>query len=113
MQSKGNSKIKIRAYVLSVVALLSAILSYMSTVSMGFPDGHLTEFEFAIKPLFITYSILALLFGIFFYGLARFSSKKYSKVLFYFTFVLFVLLAIGLIVLYFYFKTNLNHGGGG
>ncbi|TMM59387.1 hypothetical protein FEE95_08135 [Maribacter algarum] len=85
----------------------------MSTVSMGFPDGHLTEFEHAVKPLFISNSILALLFGILFYGLARFSSKTRSRVIFYFSFVLFVLLIIGLIVLYFYFSSNLNHGGGG
>ena len=113
MHSKSTSKIKTRAYILSVIALLSAILSYMSTVSMGFPDGHLTEFEIAIKPLLISYSILGLLFGILFYGLARFSLKTYSKVAFYLSFVLFILLILGLVLLYFYFKTNLNNGGGG
>jgi len=104
---------KTAAYFLSVIALLSAILTYMNTVSMGFPDGHLTEFERAAKPLFIGYSILALLFGIAFYLLARFSSKKYSSLAFYFCVVLFMLLVSALIVLYFYFSSNLNHGGGG
>lgn len=101
------------AYFFSVLALLSAILTYMNTVSMGFPDGHLTEFEHAAKPLYIGYSIIALLFGVLFYSLARFSSKKYSGVIFYFGFALFLLLVIGLIVLYFYFSSNLNHGSGG
>ena len=99
------------AYFLSVLALLSAILAYMSTVSMGFPDGHLTEFELTAKPLLVVYSILALLFGILFYVLARFSSKTNSKVVFYGSLALLSLLAIGVVL--FYFGSNLNHGGGG
>jgi len=103
---------KIVAYFSSVLALLSAILTYMSTGSMGFPDGHLTELELAIKPLFIGYSIVALLFGMLFYIMARVSSKKYSWVVFYFSFVLFILLVVGLVTLYFYFGSTLNDGGG-
>ncbi|MFS4494250.1 hypothetical protein [Maribacter sp. 2308TA10-17] len=113
MHSKSTSKIKIRAYVLSVIALLSAILSYMSTVSMGFPDGHLTEFEIAAKPLLIGYSIIALLFGILFIGFARFPNQKLSALFFYFGLGLFVLIVIGAVILYFHFNSTLNHGGGG
>jgi len=113
MTPKVVFKIKNEAYFLSIIALLSAILAYMSTISMGFPDGHLTEFERAIKPLLIWFSTVALLFGILFYGLARFSSKTYSNVVFYFSLGLFVVLVIGLSALYFYFGSNLDHGRGG
>lgn len=113
MTPKAVFRIKNAAYFLSVFALLSAILAFMSTISMGFPDGHLTEFERATKPLLIWYSIVALLFGILFYGLARFSSKTYSSVVFYFSLGIFVVLVIGLSALYFYLGSNLDHGRGG
>lgn len=113
MQLKGTSKIRKASYFLSVAAILSAVLSYISTVSMGFPDGHLTEFELALKPLFTGHSILALFLGILFYGSARSSSKSYFKVVFYSSLALFIILVIGLVLLHFYFRSNLDHGHGG
>lgn len=113
MAPKFVFRIKNAAYFLSIIALLSAILIYMSTISMGFPDGHLTEFERAMKPLFMGYSIAALLFGILFFGLARFSSKTFSTTTFYVSIVLFVFLVLVSIVLYVYFNANLDHGAGG
>ena len=109
----GTFNVKTTAYFLTVTALLSAILTYMSTVSMGFPDGHLTEFERAVKPLFIRYSVFAILFGILFYMVARFSVKTLSRFVFYFSLVFFILAIIGVIFLYVYAHSNLNHGGGG
>ncbi|MFK7812870.1 MAG: hypothetical protein AB8B59_10270 [Maribacter sp.] len=108
-----KAQIKTSAYFTSIIALLSAVLVYMSTSSMGFPDGHLTEFELAIKPFLIGYSILALFFAFLFYGLVRFSAKTSGRVLFYISLVLFILLVLGLGMIYFNFNSNYNHGGGG
>lgn len=113
MTLKAVFRTKNGAYFLSAIALLSAALVYMSTIAMGFPDRHLTEFERAAKPLLIGYSIVAVRFGLLFWGLARFFSKTQTRVVFCYSLVLFVFLVIGLGTFYFYLHANLDHGGGG
>ena len=113
MTLKAVFRTKNRVYFLSAIALLSAVLVFMCTISMGFPDGHLTEFERAAKPLLLGYSIVALLFGLLFCGLARFFSKTQSRAVFRYSFVIFIFLLIGIGTFYFYLKANLDHGGGG
>ncbi len=113
MENMPSSKIKKLAYVLSIVALLSALCSYFKTTLMGFPDGYLTDFERAIKPWLLIYGLFALIFGVLLYSLTRFSNQARIRLIYYFSFALFSLISIGVLILQIYFKSHLDHGGGG
>jgi hypothetical protein len=96
----------------TAIGLFSAIvceaLAYSRYKMLGFPDGHLTEYERLLKstmyPIFFTTSAFFIL--IFFWFL--FKKKKNGSVLFlYFTFVILS------IAIAYYFSLNLENGQGG
>jgi len=103
MKNKSN-------YLFSIIALLLGVYFYYDLQLIGFPDGHLTEFEQIIKKIQPFYIAICFLFTLYFFYLGRKGKKNRNSKLTYILFLTF----IGLILIVsFYYKTQLGTGGGG
>ncbi|QLG44102.1 hypothetical protein [Costertonia aggregata] len=92
----------------SISVAIGAILSYYDYTMIGFPDGHLTEFDRFFKSfLFPVYIGLNVLFGVLFLN-ALFLKKK-SRL----TFFLYLILSTIFLAATYYFSITLENGQGG
>jgi membrane protease YdiL (CAAX protease family) len=98
------------SYLFSIIALLLGVYFYYDFQLIGFPDGHLTEFEQITKKIYQFYTVIFFLFTLYFFYLGRKSKKNRKPKLTYIFFLVF----IGLIlIINYYLKTQLGNGGGG
>lgn len=104
---------RILAFIFSVTSLLLAMFIYLDYDSLGFPDGHLTEFERALKilnPACIL--IMGVYAGYFFYiGYTGGKRKLFLKPIW--TYISFVVVYLVMIAIHDYLALTLEHGTGG
>ncbi|WP_324023448.1 hypothetical protein QSV08_11490 [Maribacter sp. BPC-D8] len=90
------------------ISVFVLLIMYFTYSNIGFPDGHLTEFDVFCKellfPIFIAVNILYL---IVFMSLYFVKKKAMHRLIFY------VLTLIIIAVMYYYFSINLENGQGG
>lgn len=91
-----------------LISVFVLMIVYYTSSNIGFPDGHLTEFDVFCKevlfPIFIAVNILYLIV----FTTLYFVKKKASH-----GFIFYVLTLIMIAVIYYYFSINLENGQGG
>lgn len=101
------------SYLLAVASFLLMIYFYYDVQNLGFPDGHLTEYDKMLQGMYPVYMAICLVFTLSFFYLARKkeskSLNKWSKI----AFILFGLFILTILLLYYYFGIHLDHGRGG
>lgn len=111
MQAQSNAQKMTNRKFAGVGAFISVfvlLIIYYTNSNIGFPDGHLTEFDVFYKevlfPIFIAVNILYLIV----FTTLYFVNKKASHGL-----IFYVLTLIIIAVIYYYFSINLENGQGG
>lgn len=91
-----------------VISVFVLLLIYYTSSNIGFPDGHLTEFdEFCKEMLFPVFIAVNVIFIIVFATLFFVKKKARHGIVFY------VLTLIIFSVIFYYFSMNLENGQGG
>lgn len=103
----------ISAYILAVIAILCAAHVYLETSMKGFPDGHLTELERAVRPWLYALSFILCATGFFLVYLAQFAKWENRNKIFYRTILFLIAIFLMVFGLDLYFMTSLENGQGG
>ncbi len=109
LEKKRNKTIENKIALFGLfITIIIGLLFYYEQSMIGFPDGHLTEYDrFYIKVLYPIFFYSNILFLVVFI-LSLFVEKKSRQILF---------LYIGIIIIYlivnYYFSLNLENGQGG
>ena len=90
------------------ISMFVLMIVYYTSSNIGFPDGHLAEFdEFCKEVLFPVFMAVNVIFIIVFATLFFVKKKARYGIVFY------VLTLIMIAVIYYYFSINLENGQGG
>jgi uncharacterized protein YpmB len=90
------------------ITIIIGLLSYYGQSMVGFPDGHLTEYDrFDKKVLYPIFFCINILF-LFAFILSSFRNKK-SKL----TFILYIIMLVLFQIIQYYFSITLENGQGG
>lgn len=104
---------RILAYLLGIIALITASFVFYTLRFKGFPDGYLTELDRAERRLFSVYILVNIIAGLYCLYLGRIASeKRVGKRLLVVT-LLYVILTAVIFVVDDYYILNLDNGIGG
>lgn len=105
---------RIVSLVSGLLAITLPIFIYVFHVqSMGFPDGHVTDFERGTRILFYSFAALSVFFGFYFFYSARVYTIKESDKPLQTAVLLYIALVATSLVIVYIMHSNLNSGAGG
>ncbi len=102
------------AYFMGCVALALPGLVYLEYIyGLGFPDGFITELEYAERRLAYVFIVISLIIGSCFIYLGKAAGRETVGRKLFAVIILYLVFIIGFALINYYYHLNLTGGGGG
>ena len=100
-------------FLLCIAVLAIAYYQFLWLQGLGFPDGHITDFERSCMSLYKAFIVASIVYGIYFIyiGIRAMRNRVHAK--FIAPLVTYIFVGLATAGIEYYFWLYLDHGGGG
>jgi hypothetical protein len=100
-------------FLLCIIVLAVALYQFLGLQLVGFPDGHVTDYDSYAVPLYTSFATVNVIFGIYFGSIGVIAIKNREHVSAVIAILLYALLCSVVIGVDYYLWISFDHGQGG